>query len=88
MEPDGRILKLDGRAAWMMRVLVKAGRRGVTTLELPAGVRVSHCVLLLRRAGFTISSPRESHEGPFPGTHSRYRLETEVTILEDMAVAA
>ncbi|RVD55974.1 MAG: hypothetical protein EOS30_09865 [Mesorhizobium sp.] len=88
MEPEGRIIKLDGRAAWMMRELVKAGKRGVTTLELPTGVRVSHFILLLRKAGFVISSPRESHGGPFPSTHSRYSLETEVTIVEDVAVAA
>lgn len=88
IEPDGRIVKLDGRAGWLMRVLVNAGKRGVTTIDLPAGVRVSHAVYLLRRAGFIISSPRESHGGPFAGTHSRYTLQTEVTIVDDMAAAA
>ncbi|RUZ75627.1 hypothetical protein EN943_20115 [Mesorhizobium sp. M7A.F.Ca.US.006.01.1.1] len=88
MEPDGRTVTLDGRAAWMMRELVKVGKRGVTTLELPTGVRVSHYILLLRKAGFTISSPREAHGGPFPSTHSRYKLETSVTILEDLSAAA
>lgn len=88
IEPDGRTVKLDGRAAWMMRELVKAGKRGVTTIELPPGIRISHYILLLRKAGFSISSPREAHGGPFPSTHSRYRLETEVTIVDDMVTAA
>ncbi|AZO23844.1 hypothetical protein EJ070_26290 [Mesorhizobium sp. M1E.F.Ca.ET.045.02.1.1] len=88
VEPDGRTVKLDGRAAWMLKQLIDAGKRGLTTLDLPAGIRVSHSVFLLRRAGFVISSPRESHGGPFPGTHSRYTLATPVTIIEDMATAA
>ncbi|MDG4908441.1 hypothetical protein P9228_18615 [Mesorhizobium sp. WSM4898] len=88
VEPDGQPVRLDGRAAWMMKKLVEAGKRGITTLDLPPGVRVSHCVYLLRRAGFIISSPRESHGGPFPGTHSRYCLATPISILEDMPVAA
>jgi hypothetical protein len=88
IEPDGRIARLDGRAGWMLRELVRAGKLGVTTIELPPGIRISHYILLLRKAGFSISSPREAHGGPFPSSHSRYRLETEVTILEDMAVAA
>lgn len=88
IEPDGPTVKLDGRAAWMLTQLIGAGRRGLTTLDLPTGVRVSHYIFLLRRAGFIISSPRESHGGPFPSTHSRYRLETPVTIIDDMATAA
>ncbi|ESZ06475.1 MULTISPECIES: hypothetical protein [unclassified Mesorhizobium] len=88
IEPDGRIIKLEGRPAWMLRELVKAGKRGVTTIELPAGVRISHYVMMCRRAGLTISSPRESHGGEFSGSHSRYCLETDVTILDDMSAAA
>ncbi|BCG88484.1 hypothetical protein MesoLj113c_45940 [Mesorhizobium sp. 113-3-9] len=88
IEPDGRTVKLDGRAAWMMKQLISAGKRGLTTLDLPAGIRVGHCIFLLRRAGFIISSPRESHGGPFPGTHSRYSLKTEVTMVGGAAEAA
>lgn len=88
IEPDGPVVKLDGRAAWMMRVLIQVGPKGVTTLELPTGVRVSHYILLLRKAGFIISSAREAHGGPFPSSHSRYRLETVVTIVDDDAVEA
>ncbi|RWB99028.1 MAG: hypothetical protein EOQ56_19265 [Mesorhizobium sp.] len=88
IEPDGRTKRLDGRAAWMMRKLVDAGKRGVSPLDLPAGVRVAHYIFLIRREGFIVSTEHESHGGSFPGTHARYRLETAVTILEDVAVAA
>lgn len=88
IEPDGGTKRLDGRAAWMMRTLVEAGRRGVSPLDLPTGVRVAHYIFLLRREGFIVSTEHESHGGPFPGTHALYRLETEVTILDDMAAAA
>ncbi|WP_434723068.1 winged helix domain-containing protein [Mesorhizobium sp. RIZ17] len=88
VEPDGRTVKLDGRAGWMLSKLIEAGKRGLTTLDLPTGVRVSHYILLLRKAGFVISSPLERHGGAFPSSHSRYRLETAVSVVEDMAVAA
>lgn len=83
IEPDGRTKRLAGRAAWMARVLIKAGARGVTTVELPAGIRVSHAVYLLRREGFVISMQREAHGGEFSGVHGRFRIETPCSILED-----
>lgn len=88
IEPDGRTKRLEGRAAWMMTKLVEAGKRGVSPLDLPTGVRVAHYVFLLRREGFVVSTEHESHGGPFPGTHALYRLETEVTIVDDMSAAA
>ncbi|MER8745903.1 hypothetical protein NKJ71_16480 [Mesorhizobium sp. M0050] len=88
VEPDGRTVQLEGRAAWMMLELIKAGPRGVTTIELPAGIRVSHAVYLLRREGFIISMQREAHGGEFAGVHGRFRIETPCIILEDTAVAA
>ena len=36
---------------------------------------------MLRKAGLTISTTNEPHEGPFPGMHGRYRLETPVTVV-------
>ncbi|TJV42422.1 MAG: hypothetical protein E5Y02_14730 [Mesorhizobium sp.] len=88
MEPDGRTKRLEGRAAWMMTKLVEAGKRGVSPLDLPTGVRVAHYIFLLRREGFVVSTEHESHGGPFPGTHALYRLETEVTVVTDMVAAA
>ncbi|TIT18095.1 MAG: hypothetical protein E5W70_30460 [Mesorhizobium sp.] len=52
IERDGRTKRLDGRAAWMMTKLVEAGKRGVSPLDLPTGVRVAHYIFLLRREGF------------------------------------
>ncbi|MER9533016.1 hypothetical protein NKI89_24865 [Mesorhizobium sp. M0309] len=88
IEPDGRTKRLANRAAWMMRKLVEAGARGVTPLDLPTGVRVAHYIFLIRREGFIVSTAHESHGGDFCGTHARYRLETPVTILDDVAKAA
>lgn len=88
VEPDGKPVRLDGREAWMMRLLVEAGKRGVSPLDRPDGTRMSHYVYLLRRDGFGVSTEHEPHGGTFPGTHARYRLESEVTVLQDVATAA
>jgi hypothetical protein len=88
IEPDGRTVQLQGRAAWMMRELIKAGKCGVTTIDLPAGVRVSHAVYLLRREGFIISMQREAHGGEFAGVHGRFKIETPCVIVEDAAELA
>ena len=83
IEPDGREIELSGRVAWMLRKLVEAGPRGLTTLDLQAGTRVSAHVFKLRRAGLSIGSKREPHGGEYPGQHSRYCLDTDVTLIED-----
>lgn len=88
VEPDGAVKRLDGRAAWMMEKLIKAGAAGITSLELPTGVRVAHAVYLLRRDGFVISTKRESHGGPFSGVHGRYKLESPTSIIEPAERAA
>jgi len=88
IEPDGQPVRLDGRPAWMMKKLVEAGKRGVSTIDLPAGVRAAHYIFLLRRLGFVISTEHASHGGPFKGVHAIYRTESPVVILEDLSVAA
>ncbi|MDX8438332.1 winged helix domain-containing protein [Mesorhizobium australafricanum] len=88
VEPDGQPVRLDGRSAWMMKKLVEAGKRGVSTIDLPAGVRVAHYIFLLRRAGFVISTEHASHGGLFSGVHAVYRIESPISILEDIAAAA
>ncbi|CAN5194337.1 hypothetical protein BH10PSE11_BH10PSE11_08460 [soil metagenome] len=76
---DGRRLSFSGREAWTLRRLVDAGRVGVTTIEQPAP-RWSHYIFKLRKAGLVITTAYEQHNGAFPGTHGRYRLETPATI--------
>jgi winged helix domain-containing protein len=81
---DGRTLSFVGREAWCLRRLHNAGAKGLTTIDHPAP-RWSHYVFKLRRAGLIISTDFENHGGTFPGHHGRYRLETPVTIVEEVA---
>lgn len=68
-----RIAVLEGRVAWALRQLSKAGKRGVTALECPA-LRWSGYIHRLRCASFDIETQREPNAGPFRGTHARYVL--------------
>ena len=70
---------LTGRNRWLMRKLIGCALRGVTTAELPAGVRVSALIHNLRKAGIPITSEIERHTGDFPGNHVRYVLDAQVT---------
>ena len=79
---DGREVTLKGRVAWMARHLIDAGGRGITTAQLPPGVRVSDSILKLRREGIEIETQHEGHAGPFPGRHGRYLLRSRLELLE------
>ncbi|MCF6124370.1 hypothetical protein EN904_14795 [Mesorhizobium sp. M7A.F.Ca.CA.001.07.2.1] len=87
VEPDGNPIRLDGRVAWAMRELVKAGQSGCTPITHP-GPRWSDYTHKLRKLGFAIETEYESHGGPFAGSHGIYRLSSPVVILEDVANAA
>ena len=80
----GRVVTFVGREAWCLRHLIAAGAVGLTTLDHPAP-RWSHYVYKLRKAGLTISTDVELHSGSYPGHHGRYRLETPVTVLDELA---
>lgn len=67
---------LGGRNRWLLRRLISCGSRGVTTAELPAGVRVSALIHNLRREGIPIVSEMERHTGEYAGNHVRYVLDT------------
>jgi hypothetical protein len=71
---EERIVTLSGRPAWLLTQLAEVGARGVTARDLPAGLRISGFVHRLRLAGVPIETETESHGGPFPGHHARYRL--------------
>ncbi|MEW9837296.1 winged helix domain-containing protein [Mesorhizobium marinum] len=88
IKPDGRIIRLDGRAAWVLNELVKVGKRSLTASDYPAGISLAHYILLCRKEGFLITTEREAHAGVFSGVHARYRLETPVTVLETPKAAA
>jgi hypothetical protein len=87
IEPDGGVHEVVGRDAWALQNLLRAGERGCTPIDTP-GPRWSHYVLKLRRAGFIIETVDENHGGPFAGTHARYVLRSQVTILREMGRAA
>jgi hypothetical protein len=87
VEPDGGVHEVVGRDAWALQNLLRAGERGCTPIDTP-GPRWSHYVFKLRRAGFIIETVNENHGGPFAGTHARYVLRSQVTILREMGRAA
>jgi hypothetical protein len=84
---NGSLQTFTGRQAWMLRKLIDAGSIGVTLLDNPSP-RGSAYIHKLRKAGLIISTESEPHEGPFPGMHGRYRLETRVTVVVTAEVAA
>ena len=84
--PDGSQQTFVGRDAWALRQLMASGKSGVTPIDNPAP-RWSHYVYKLRQGGIVISTEHVAHAGPFPGTHGRYRLETELTLLQEEEVS-
>ncbi|MBY3361260.1 hypothetical protein HFN97_26160 [Rhizobium laguerreae] len=86
-QPLGEPQNLIGRLAWTMHLLIKAGEKGVSSLD-HVGPRLSDYVFKLRRRGYAIETIETKHGGDFPGIHAIYRLHTEVLILEAEKVAA
>lgn len=80
----GRRLTFIGRDAWALAALVAAGERGCTPIDHP-GPRWSAYVHKLRRAGLDIETVHETHGGPYPGRHARYRLCGPLRIVESAA---
>jgi len=87
IEPDGGTHEVVGRDAWALLHLIDRGNLGCTPIDTP-GPRWSHYVYKLRGMGFVIETIDESHGGPFAGTHARYVLRSQVTIVTEMGRAA
>lgn len=85
--PCGRRAVFCGRDAWALQELVTASTQGVTPVER-IGPRWSAYVFKLRKAGLSIRTIREAHDGPFPGFHARYVLLTPVFVEANEAEAA
>lgn len=64
-----------------LRVLVEAGARGTTALEMSSwALRLAHYIHILRtKYGLDIETRNEPHEG---GTHGRYVLKSTVEIID------
>src|SRR3712207_1299776 len=78
---NGPVLEVAGRDAWALQMLIEAGERGVTPIDVP-GPRWSGYVFKLRRLGILIETIHEQHGGPFPGRHARYVLRSQVMVLD------
>lgn len=78
---DGAERTGEGRDAWALSELVKAGDKGCTPLDNP-GPRWSAYVLKWRKRGIQIETIHESHGGAFAGRHARYVLRSLITVLE------
>lgn len=78
-QPARPPVHVSGRDAWALQELVSAAQRGCTPIDNPAP-RWSGYVFNLRQMGFDIETVHEAHAGPFPGTHARYVLRSEVLL--------
>ena len=78
---------LVGREAWTCRLLLQAGKQGISSLNHP-GARISHYIFKLRSYGFAIETIYSKHGGDFPGVHAVYVNHSDTRILEDRKVAA
>ena len=86
---DTRKIEPVGRDAQTLAELVKAGSKGITSQDVGGwAVRLSHYVFKLRKTyGLEISMTEETHGGEFPGKHGRYRLLSDVRLLDDAEAA-
>ena len=84
---ERRIIVTGRRYIQALKALVDAGPRGVTALEMSSwALRLGHYIFILRRThGLLIETLREDHDG---GTHARYRLISDVNIVETDELAA
>ena len=75
---QSREIRLMGRDRWALEMLMLAGPRGLTAIEMN-GPRLHAYVFDLRHEhGLTIEREDEPHGGDFPGRHGRYFLRSKV----------
>jgi hypothetical protein len=76
---DPREIQLMGRDRWALEMLMKAGPRGITAIEMN-GPRLHAYIFDLRHEhSLNIVREDEPHGGDFPGHHGRYFLLSNVT---------
>ena len=66
------------RVGWALSELIAAGKAGVTSMENPAPRLAAYVHKAKTCFGITIESLTETHDGPYPGKHARYRLLSRV----------
>jgi hypothetical protein len=78
-EGEAREIRLMGRDRWALEMLIRAGSRGITAIEMN-GPRLHAYIFDLRHEhGLSIIREDEPHSGDFPGHHGRYFLLSKVT---------
>lgn len=80
--PDGMHFSVQGRDAWALLELIKAGPLGVTPIDHPGPRWAAYVFKLKRKHGLDIETVYEPHDGDFPGNHARYVLRSAVEILK------
>ncbi|RJL17998.1 winged helix domain-containing protein [Paracoccus siganidrum] len=73
------VIIVKGRDRWALECLMHAGSTGCTPIDHP-GPRWSAYVFKLRQQGVCIETVHENHDGPFPGHHARYVLQSSVSL--------
>lgn len=83
VEPDGTPMTIYGREAWCLRQLMDAGRIGCTPISRPAPRWSAYVHDLRHDFGIGIETEHESHSGLYAGSHARYRLVSQVSLLDE-----
>jgi hypothetical protein len=79
--PDGAPFDLNGRVAWALGELLRAGAKGCTPIDNPAPRWSAYVHRLRRDHGLAVETIAEPHQGPFAGNHARYVLRSQVAII-------
>lgn len=77
--PDGMAFSVQGRDAWALMELIRAGQKGCTPIDHPSPRWSAY--VLKRKHGLDIETVYEPHCGDFPGNHARYVLRSVVEII-------
>lgn len=73
-------IEVEGRIAWAIGVLHKAGNRGVSRLEHASTSLPCYVYKLRHKHKLAIRKVMEKHDGKYAGAHARYFLETPLTV--------
>ncbi len=79
IDGENGVRSQNGRDAWALAELLRAGKKGCTPINNPAP-RWSAYIHNLRKDGLSIETITENHGGQFQGTHARYVLHTPLEI--------
>jgi hypothetical protein len=81
LAPDAPPITLNGRGAWAVYHLHKAGETGCTPITTP-GPRWSDYTFKAKKAGLQVETITETHRGTYAGHHARYVLRSVLEILQ------